>query len=483
MRVLLVLAVIGRLTRLFCLAFLAPFALALWDGHWNSALWFAFSGLLGGGLGTLVSRRYTAPRLFHRDEAMAVVAGTWMVAAGYAAIPYLFYGLGVADAYFEAMSGLTTTGATVLQDFSLYDRPFFLWRAMTQWFGGVGVIALFVVILPRLGIAGRQLFFAEASTAPGEDINPQIRRTAGSVWGLYLGLTGLCAALLIGMGMSLYDGLVHALTTLSAGGFSPNGQSIAGYQNPGVEWVLVVFMFLAGASFPLQLRLVTGKFRGFFKDDELRVYALISVGCAVALALILTGGNLDEQSLRQGFFQSTSVMSSTGFASTDYNLWSDSAKAVLVFAMLVGGCAGSAAGGPKVIRHVLVARNIFREIRQTLHPRAVLPLRYKGSNVPDAVLRSVVTLATLYVGGYLAFGILLVFTGNTPTVAFTAALACLGNVGPGFESIGPMGNFAAFSSFEKAALTVAMWIGRLEIMTVLALLHPHVWQSLRFSRK
>lgn len=482
MRILLVIGVIGRLIKLFSLAFLPPLLMALWDQAWDAALEFAAATLIAFVIGAVMSQRYAPPRFFHRAEAMAVVAGTWLCVALVAAVPYLFAGLSVVDAFFESMSGITTTGATLITDFDAYGRPFFLWRAMTQWFGGLGVIALFVVVLPRLGIAGRQLFFAEASTASGEGLDPQVRKSAGRLWVLYGGVTLVCALALIAAGMTAYEGVVHALTTVSAGGFSPNGSSIAGYENPAVEWVLVVFMFLAGVSYPLQYRVVTGKWLGFFRDEECRAYFFVTLGGALALAWVLTQGDLTGESLRDGAFQSASLISSTGFASVDYNEWGQSARVIIVFIMIVGGCAGSAAGGPKVVRHLLITKNIRREIRQVLHPRAILPLRYMGRSVPDQVMRAVVTLGALYLGGYFVVGGLLVMQDVDPTTAFSAALACLGNVGPGFDAVGPMGNFSHFTQSGKLILTAAMWIGRLEILTVLALFHPHVWRHLHWSR-
>lgn len=482
MRLKLVLAVIGRLTRLFSLAFLPPLLLALWERQWGSALSYVVAGAAAALFGTAAGFRYEAPRLFHRSEAMGVVSGTWLVVAAFAAVPYLFAGLSWDAALFESMSGLTTTGATALEDFSRYDRSFFLWRAMTQWFGGLGILALFVVILPRLGIAGRQLFFAESSSAPGEGVSPQIRDSASKLWMLYGALTLLCTGLLIAAGMTPYEGLVHAFTTLAAGGFSPNGESILGYHNPAVEWILIPFMFLAGASFPLQLKVFTLQdWRGFWKDEEFVFYGFVTVAGGLACAALLTGGLPTLESLRDGLFQSASLISSTGYASKDYALWSDAAHQVLIVVMIVGGCAGSAAGGPKAIRHLLVARHIGRELKQVLHPRAVLPLKYKGRGVPDQVMRAVFTLAVLYVGGYFVFGAVLTLLGTEPVTAFTASLACLGNVGPGLREVGPMGNFAGFSATGRCVLTFAMWIGRLEILTVMALFHPHVWRSLRWT--
>lgn len=479
MRISVVAAVIGVLTRYFALAFVLPTLLAAWDGQWWSVVAFVSSGAFAGALGTLASWRFKAPPTFYREEALAIVAGTWVAIAVMGAVPYTLLGLNLADAIFESMSGFTTTGATILTDFSPYDRSFFLWRAMTQWFGGLGVIALFVVVLPALGIAGRQLFFAEASYTSGESVAPRVRQAASRVWTLYCALTAVCCAALMVTGFPLYEAFVHSLTTLAAGGFSPSPNSVYGYQNPGAEWVLVVFMFLAGASFPLQVRLFTSGPRVLLKDDEFFFYAFVCGGGALLVAALLTGGVPTFETLRLGAFQSASLISSTGFASVDYDQWTLATKMVLVVVMVVGGCAGSAAGGPKAIRHLLAGRHIIREIRQVLHPRAVLPVIYGGRGLPDQALRAVFSLVLLYFGGYFLFGAVLVAGGMEPLDGFSAALACLSNIGPGFGVVGPMMSFGTLPAWMKLLLTFAMWIGRLEILTVLALMHPDAWQRVR----
>lgn len=481
MRIALVLGVVGQLLRRFSMAFAPPLALALLDGEMVAAGEFAVAGLATYGLSTLAGLRFERAPVFQRAEALAVVSLTWLFVALFGAIPYLFAGLPLADAYFESMSGFTTTGATVFTDFGRYGRALFLWRAMTQWFGGLGVIALFVVVLPRLGIAGRQLFFAEASGAPGEAISPQVRDSASRLWIVYTALTTALLVLLMFAGMDFYTALLHAMTTMAAGGFSPNPESVAGYHNGAVEWILVVFMLLAGTSFTLQYRVFTGRYLGFFTDGEFMSYLSVSLFATLLMAIMLDGGVPSLDMLRAAAFQSASLISSTGFASTDYNLWPDSARALLVLVMVVGGCAGSAAGGPKVIRLVFVCKRVMLETTRVLHPRAVLPLRYKGRTIPDEILRAVYVLVILYMGGYFVFGLLTVLLGTDLITGFSAAIACLGNVGPGFGPTGPMGSFAGLSTPTKWLLSFAMWIGRLEIVTVIALLHPHVLSQLRWE--
>lgn len=487
MRLRLVLSVIGYLLRLFALAFVPPLVMAVYLAVRGEAAWWApvafFAAMVVTGTwGWLLARGFERTPSLRRSEALAVVAGTWLLVATCAAVPYLFYGIDVIDAFFESLSGLTTTGATILTDFSRYDHAFYLWRAMTQWFGGLGVIALFVVILPRLGIAGRQIFFAEASTAAGEGISPQIRESARRLWILYIALTGAQALLLVLTGYPLYDAVVHSLTTLSAGGFSPNPQSIQGYHNPGAEWVIILFMVLSGTSFTLQYRAFTRRPSEFFRDGEFVAYFLVIVILGLGAGALLVGGVPSLESARTGLFQVASLASSTGYASADFELWGSGLKTVLVLAMVIGGCAGSACGGAKVIRYLLSTKYLAREMTQVLHPRAVIPIRYRGSSIPPQVIRSVVTLVFLYIVGYAVTGAVVTIMEDVElTTGFSAALACLGNIGPAFGFAGPMGSYAEFSDPAKIVLALSMWIGRLEIVTVVALLHPHVWKNVRWK--
>lgn len=478
MRILLVIGVVGHLVRSFAAAFVPPVALGLLDADYPAAIRFAIGAASTFLLGALMSKGYDRAVSFYRGEVFAVVTFAWVFLGMVAAIPYLLADLSPVDALFESVSGLTTTGATILQNFGQYGRSFFLWRSMTQWFGGLGVIALFVVVLPRLGVAGRQLFFAEASGAPSEALSPQARDNARKLWILYCGSTLLLTLGLAWTGLSPYDALVHALTTMSAGGFSPHPLSIAGYANPAAEWLLVPFMIIAGASFTLQFRVVTGRPLDLFRDGEFLFYLAVLSLAALVMALLHAGTSMLE-ALRTGFFQSASLMSSTGFASVDFNTWSDGLKAPLLVVMIVGGCAGSAAGGPKAIRILMVAKHVIREVKRTLHPRAVLPLRYKHRPVSDGIMRSVFTLVALYFVGYFLLGTTLAILGSDLVLAFSAAIACLGNIGPGFGTAGPMGNYAGFDPTSKCLLTAAMLVGRLEIVTVLALLHSDAWRGVR----
>ena len=480
MRLPVVAAVIGELLLYFGAAFAIPLALAVFDGDSRTATGFGVAMGLSLAIGAFAHRAFRAHSslTLHRVEAIGIVALSWLVLGLIGTIPYVFCGLGFVDALFESISGFTTTGATILTDFGAFDRAFFLWRAMTQWFGGLGVIALFIVVLPRLGIAGRQLFFAEASDAAADGPRPRVRTAAARLWILYSALTALLAVLLASCGFPIFDAICNALTTLSAGGFSPNGASIAGYHNTAAEWVLIPFMLIGGTSFALLYRALTRTPLAPLRDAEFRSYYAVAIGGGLWVAW-LYGETLDLETARHGLFQAASVISSTGFASDDFELWTEQSKGLLLVIMVVGGCAGSAAGGPKVVRLLIFGRYVQQSITRTIHPGAILPYKYQGKVMPGRVMRSVISLVVLYFVGYMALGATLVILGSDIETGFTAALACLGNIGPAYGEAGPMGSYAGFSDAAKLVLTVAMWVGRLEIVTVLALLHPDFWRNVR----
>ncbi|MDO8677344.1 MAG: TrkH family potassium uptake protein [Acidobacteriota bacterium] len=487
MRLSLVVHVCGLLIRVFGLMFLAPLAIALVYREFNDALGFTVSAVVTVTIGQLMRQAggisaEQALEGMRRVEGFAVVSASWLLIAGFAGIPYLWVGLGPIDAMFESMSGLTTTGATVFRDFSQYGRGIFFWRSMSQWLGGMGVIALFVAVLPRLAIGGRELFFAEAPGPDDEKVSPQIRRTAAILWRLYTILTLLLILALRLVGYPLYDAIVHAFTTLSAGGFSPHPLSIQGYQNPAAEWVIIVFMFLAGANFALQYRALARRdARIFVRDEELQAYTIVVLVAAALVVVALWRSGSSSDLVRIALFQVLSIITTTGFASEDFQLWSDQAKMVLLGLMFIGGCAGSAGGGPKVVRHVLLARYTIRELRRTLHPRAVLPVKLGGRVVPETVLQGVVVFFLFYMLTFALCSAAVIFLGADIVTGISATAATLGNVGPGFNQVGPMAHYGDLHPVSRIVLTLAMWIGRLEVLTVLVILRPEAWRSGQWS--
>jgi trk system potassium uptake protein len=478
MRLAPVLHFIGVILRVFGLTLLAPALVGLWYGEHRDVAGFLVTAALAVVVGHLMRSASEEPRTLRRIDALAVVAGTWMVVAMVAAIPYLWVGLTPIDAMFESMSGLTTTGATIFQEFDRYGRALFFWRALTQWLGGMGVIALFVAVLPRLAIAGRQLFFAEAPGPTDEKLTPQIRKTAAVLWRLYTGLTIAQAIALMAVGFPWYDAVTHALTTLAAGGFSPHPLSIMGYANPAAEWVIIAFMFLAGANFAVQYRVLRGQGRQLLRDEEIRTYAGIIVVATLLLVLFLArAGHGVTEAVRLGLFQCLTILTTTGYATADFQLWTDEARMVLLALMFIGGSAGSAAGGPKVVRYVLLARYTLLELRRTLHPRAVLPVKLGGRVVPEDVMRSVLVFFLFYLVIFALCALVVASLEGDILTGITASIATLGNIGPGLNAVGPMASYAPFHDVTKVVLTLAMWMGRLELIAVLVLLRPEVWRT------
>jgi trk system potassium uptake protein len=417
-----------------------------------------------------------------RREALIAVLGTWLLIPAIGAVPFAVAGpLAPIDAYFEAMSGFTTTGATVITDFALAGRALMMWRALTQWIGGVGIIVLFIAIFPTLAIAGRQLFVTEAPGPTEERLLPRLRNTANAILAVYVGLTVACAFAYIAVGMSAYDAVAHALTTLAAGGFSPHPASFEGYA-PSASWVASAGMLFAGANFALLYRSLAGRPRDLLRDPEFRAYTLLLIVAAVALTTLLLRTYDAATAVRHAVFQVLSIMTSTGYASADFVSWEPRAQAILVALMFVGGSAGSAAGGVKVVRWLILAGHTRREVERVLHPRAVLPLRLGSRTVSEEVVRAVAAFITVYLGLSAALTLTLVVRGYDPTTAFTAAIACLGNIGPGLGAVGPMLSYADFDPVAKAALIFAMYAGRLEVVTVFVVFSRGWWRLPRRRR-
>ena len=476
MRVIIVAAIAGRILRVFGAAFLAPAAVAAGYGEWADVPGFLIGGVLSAAIGEAMIRGSRgAGQDLRRIEALAVVSSVWLMLALLCAVPHLWVGLDPIDALFEAMSGITATGATILTDFETPGRGFFFWRAMTQWLGGMGVIALVLAVLPRLAIGVRQLFFAEVPGPTEENLAPQIRKTAGTLWKFYTGLTAAEVIALMVAGMPLFDAVCHAFTNVAAGGFSPNPESIAGYNSVAVEWIVIVFMFLSGANFALQYRAVLGYPDALVRDDEFRAYVGIVAGAAAILAVLLWQLESAGAPIRTALFQVLSILTTTGYASADFELWTDQTKVVLLAMMFIGGCAGSAAGGPKVLRHMLIGRFTLTELRRTLHLRGVMPVKMGGKAVPEEVIRSVLVFFLFYILMFAITTAVVIGFGADMETAVTATTGALGNIGPGFGDVGPMANYGGLHPVSKLMLIAAMWIGRLEVVTVLALLRPEVW--------
>ncbi len=484
-RVRLVAAVIGYIIRSFGWVMAVPVLIAVMYGETYSAGCLLFTSVLAfttGHLATLHQKGMDFDDL-ERLEGMAVVAFGWFFVSVFGAIPYLFFGLGFIDALFESMSGFTTTGATILTDFSRFSMSLFFFRGFTHFIGGMGILVLFVAILPHLAVAGRQLFFAETSSASKEKLTPHIRDTARRLWIWYTFLTLLEAVLLYAFGMPINDALANSFATLAAGGFSPNGQSIMGYHSPAAEWIIIFFMFLAGANFTLQVKSLNGNWGALFRDVELRFYLVIILVSTLTLFLVLAfqpGHGFDVPTLRSCLFQNLSILTTTGFASEDFESWNTRAKLVLFTLFFIGGCSGSAGGGIKVIRALFLIRFLIRGIFKAINLRAVTPVRLGNQVFDVSDVQPVLVFILVYFSTYVMGGFCLAFIENDFTLGFAGAIATLGNIGPGFGSIGPMGSFAGLHAVSKMICFVLMWAGRLEVITLVVFLSPSVWRNIRW---
>ncbi|HEX7002767.1 MAG TPA: TrkH family potassium uptake protein [Trueperaceae bacterium] len=438
---------------------------------------FLYTALVSVVLGYPLRRFGSAVGEPTRREALMAVLLLWLIIPAAAAIPFVHSGFfSPLNAYFESMSGFTTTGATVLRDFESFPSTMFMWRALTHWVGGIGIIVIFISVFPQLAIAGRQLFFTEAPGPTEDRLTPRLRNTANNLLVIYAGLTIACIVAYWLAGMTPFEAIAHAFATLAAGGFSTDPLSFEGLAGGAVDWVAVVFMFLAGANFALQYRVLTGKPRLLGRDAEFRAYTAIVLVSTALLTLFLLGSYDLFGAIRHASFQALSIVTTTGFASADFALWPQQAQMILLMLMFIGGSAGSAAGGVKVVRWLILLRHTGREVQRALHPRAVLPVRLGRRAVPEEVLRAVAAFITLYVLLFAVGTAILVVLGSDFITAFTASIACLGNIGPGLARVGPMLNFTEIHPLGRALLIFEMYAGRLEVVTVFVVFTVDWWR-------
>jgi len=468
--------------------------------------------LIVGGVGLLVgavlwiTTRATAEeqRQLGRREALLLVALSWIVGAGFSALPYFLWAhaedfppgghpfLNFVDCYFEAMSGLTTTGASVLSDIEAVPRSILLWRAFTHWLGGLGIVVLFVAVLPTLGVGGRKLFRVEAPGPSPEGVTPHIRETARLLWYVYLGLTIAQIVALMIAGMDLFDASCHTFATLATGGFSTRNASIASFDSIAIETIIIVFMVLAGINFGLYFRALRGRVGAIWRDTEFRCYVLIILGASALVVLGLAGerivssAGVDNEpsigsAIRHGVFQVVALQTTTGFVTADFNQWGILPKAVLLVLMFIGASAGSTGGGIKVIRIWITFKVMLAEIERVFRPNVIRPVK-----VGDTVITDTLRLGTVaYVLGILLLFLLGTFvimmieqrSGVDFTTAATASAATLNNIGPGLARVGAIENFGWFTSASKLVMCLLMALGRLEVFAIVVLFSPRFWKT------
>ncbi|SNZ02575.1 trk system potassium uptake protein TrkH [Natronoarchaeum philippinense] len=497
----------GRILKYLSVAFLVPIAVSLLYSQQDLLVFVAtMAGTVTAG--ALLERVGPAEDPGPR-EAFLMVGLTWLLVAVVGAAPYVLAGSGTVaspvNALFESMSGFTTTGATVMRDISVdaHSRELMMWRQLTQWLGGMGIVVLAVAILTELSVGGAQLMEAEAPGPGIEKLTPQIAETARALWLAYIGFSVAQAVLLYLLGvsglapeMTAYGAIAHTFTTMPTGGFSPQARSIEAF-SWAVQWAIIPFMVVAGTNFVLFWHVLTGDWREAVEDSEVRFYAgcLASLSAIVSVLLFVDNALVDaenvgrvaglvEPSIRHAAFQIVSIVTTTGYASMNFDVWSPPAQYVLVFAMFLGGSAGSTGGGIKMIRWLVILKSIRRELFTTVHPEAVRPVRLAGRSLDENAVRGIYTFTLLYFVVFLVGTLLLAVDaarvggiGIEVIGLVTATAATLGNIGPGLGMVGPMGNYLQFPWSSRLLMVGLMWIGRLEIFPVLVLLTRAFWRS------
>lgn len=411
-----------------------------------------------------------------KSEGLCVVTFSWIFAAVFGSIPYMFFNITPINALFEAVSGITTTGATAFSTFD-YPHALLFWRSFTQWLGGMGIIVLFIAILPQFAIAGRQLFFAEAPGPTEEKFTPRIKSTAAALWKVYAGLTIIEIIALKYCGMSSFNAVCHSLSSLSGGGFSPEQTSIIGYSDT-IMWIITFFMFFAGANFNLQYQ-AWAKFNPFvlFKNEEFRTYFLgvLTVSLLVAVSLFLNMHYSIKDCLTHSFFNVASLVSSTGFCSVDFAKWDYTSKILLFIIMLFGSCASSAGGGLKVMRWLLVFKIMKSEMMKILHPKAVYNIKFGKYSISKDIIFQTLMFVSFYFGIIALSALITAVTEHNTTIAVTGSISAVGNIGPAFGLIGPLENFSDLQPVTKIIFMIDMLAGRLELIPFLVLFQKDLW--------
>lgn len=417
-------------------------------------------------------------RMIYAKEGFAIVAYAWLLMSAIGALPFVIGGAipSYVDAFFETVSGFTTTGASILTNVEALDNCMLFWRSFTHWIGGMGVLVLVTAVVPN--IADRSLNILKAEM-PGPTVGklvPRSRDTAKILYWIYFGMTFILTVLLIVGGMPVFDSIVHAFGTAGTGGFGIKADSIASY-SPYLQWVITIFMFLFAINFNLYYLILIGKFRAVFKSDELSFFILLVLSSIGVIAVnILPAYASFSEALRASAFQVCSIVSTTGYATADFNLWPGLSKAILLILMFVGGCAGSTGGGLKAVRVVILIKSIKKELKKLLHPRSVKSVMSEGKKLDDETLSGVTSYFAVYTLCIMVVFLLLSFEPFGFETNFTASVACFNNIGPGLADVGPAASFAQYSDFSKIVLSFAMLLGRLEVFPLLLGLNPLIWK-------
>ena len=471
--------VVGRILLTEAALLMLPMAVALVYGE--SAAPFLLPALLLSVIGLVLGRRQPRRSNLYARDGFAVVALAWVLMSAFGALPFVLSGdiPNFVDAFFETVSGFTTTGASILTEIEPLGRGVLFWRSFTHWVGGMGVLVFVMAILPMAAGDGHSMHLMRAEV-PGPSVGKLVSRmgdTAKILYGIYLAMTLVEIVLLLLGGMPLYDACIHAFGTAGTGGFSCRNLSVGAYDSAYFDVVIGVFMLLFGVNFNLYYFLLIKRFRDVFHSEELRAYLLIVAAAVLAIAadIVHIYGSV-FRSLRYAFFQVASIITTTGFATADFNTWPVFSQAILVILMFIGACAGSTGGGMKCSRVLILFRSLRREVHRIIHPRSVEVIKLDGKVTDEETVRSVLIFVGCYLLIILSAALVISLDNFSFTVSFTSALTCVSNVGPGLEAVGPAGNFAAFSPLSKLVMSLCMIIGRLEIFPVLVLFSRATWR-------
>ncbi|MDD4342956.1 MAG: TrkH family potassium uptake protein [Eubacteriales bacterium] len=477
--------IVGMNLTIIGLSMLIP---AIWSFYYGTKDIYALlvSFLVTSGFGLLLFFYFKPGRKeneIHYKEGFAVVTFTWLLASLFGTLPFMLSGdiLNFADAIFESTSGFTTTGSTILEDIEALQPGIMFWRSQTHWLGGMGILVLFIAILSITGSGGLQVYKAESTSLIDNKLRPKLSETAKILWFTYVMLTAFLVMLLLAGGMSFFDSLCHAFSTIATGGFSTKNLSIGFYDSSYIQWILTLFMFLSGINFALYYPVYKNKsFKSFYKNAEFKLYSLI-----VFLSIAFTFFALYRAFPENGFFDNildsafhvVSVITSTGFATTDYNLWPEVTKVLLFTIMFIGGCTGSTVGSIKVGRYLILFKQTSQEIKKILHPKAVTKTKIGDKVIEDKMILNILQFFFIFIFIFIISAIIISFQKIDFVTALTAAGASLTNVGPGLGMVGPMETYSHFNSFNKVYLSFLMLLGRLELYTVLVLLNPVFWKK------
>ena len=475
-----VLNTLGSILLFLGISMIFPLLYALYY-HEKAISAFIISMIITVTVGILLKKLFSPLQPIRIKEGFAIACLGWIVAAAFGALPFMFAGTftNFIDAYFESMSGFTTTGATVIAAIEGNPYSILFWRDFIQWLGGMGIIVLVVAILPPLGIGGMQLFKSEVPGPEPDRLKPKIKDTAKLLWRVYIVISALEVGCLYLSGMSLFDALTNMFGTMATGGFNPRNLSIAAYGNPFIEIIITFFMLIAGANFSLHYKVLHGDIKSLFKDKEFIFYCgiiLFSI-FAISTELRLYVYKSVFTALRYATFQVVSIITTTGFVTADFDTWPAFSKTILLVLMFIGGCAGSTGGAIKNIRIMLLLKQAAREFKKLIHPQAITPIRLGNKTISEEVMRNITSFFFLYIFIFVICSFIMSALGLDMVSASASVAATLGNVGPGLGIVGPTKTYTLIPPLGKIVLTICMLLGRLEIYTVLVLIVPEFWKK------